>query len=113
MISYKVELGKQIFKNGLLIVVYENNVLANYNGLNASVKYDFSFISAFASSYFGNSTYIIEVDGHTDNVGNSLSNFTLPDKCAAAVKDYLIKKGVDVKRMSSDGYGDTKPVANN
>jgi hypothetical protein len=113
LISYKVELEKQIFKNGLLTVGYENNVLANYNSLNASFKYNFSFISAFASSYFSNSTHIIEVDGHTDNVGNSLFSLTLPDKRAAAVKDYLIKKGVDAKRMSSHGYGDTKPVVDN
>ena len=38
---------------------------------------------------------------------------TLSDKRAAAVRQYLIDKGVDDSRLQSIGYGETKPVATN
>ena len=60
-----------------------------------------------------NPTYLIEVQGHTDNVGNPAANMTLSDNRANAVKEYLIKKGVAATRMTSHGYGDTIPVASN
>lgn len=60
-----------------------------------------------------NPTYLIEVQGHTDNVGKPASNQILSDKRANAVRKYLIAKGVDEKRITAKGYGDTKPVASN
>ena len=37
----------------------------------------------------------------------------LSERRAAAVHDYLVGKGISLKRLSSHGYGDTKPVASN
>ena len=55
----------------------------------------------------------LAIDGHTDNVGSDAMNQTLSDKRAAAVKAYLVKKGVDESRLTSTGYGETQPVAPN
>ncbi len=55
----------------------------------------------------------IELAGHTDNVGNPESNKILSEKRAAAVKDYLLKKGVSGERMTAVGYGQEKPIADN
>jgi outer membrane protein OmpA-like peptidoglycan-associated protein len=60
-----------------------------------------------------NPTYLIEIQGHTDNVGNPQKNMELSEKRAIAVKKYLVSKGVEESRMTAKGYGDTMPVASN
>ncbi len=55
----------------------------------------------------------IRVDGHTDNVGDKGFNQSLSEDRAASVLDYLQKAGIDKARLSSAGFGDTKPVADN
>jgi outer membrane protein OmpA-like peptidoglycan-associated protein len=54
-----------------------------------------------------------EISGHTDNVGTKQYNQTLSEKRAKSVYDYLIANGIPANRMTSKGYGDTKPVADN
>ncbi|MBS1729496.1 MAG: PD40 domain-containing protein [Bacteroidetes bacterium] len=53
------------------------------------------------------------VSGHTDNVGDSKDNLVLSDHRAKAVVDYLIQKGIDAKRLTWKGFGETKPLATN
>lgn len=53
------------------------------------------------------------IEGHTDNVGDGAANQLLSEKRAAAVKAYLVEKGIDAARLESKGLGATKPkVAN-
>ncbi|MFI5203675.1 MAG: OmpA family protein, partial [Flavobacteriales bacterium] len=55
----------------------------------------------------------IELHGHTDNVGDKKHNLTLSLNRAKAVMNYLVTKGIDAKRLSAKGFGDTRPkVAN-
>ena len=58
-------------------------------------------------------TMVIEIGGHTDNIGNPASNQKLSADRAKAVRDYLIKHGIEPKRLIAKGYGDTQPVASN
>lgn len=55
----------------------------------------------------------IKVMGHTDNVGKASANLKLSQERADAVRLQLIKNGVDPKNITSIGYGDTKPIADN
>ena len=55
----------------------------------------------------------LEIEGHTDNVGSDMLNQKLSETRAAAVKNYLLKQGVDANKISSIGYGKTKPRADN
>ena len=56
----------------------------------------------------------ILIEGHTDNVGASASNLTLSDARAAAVKTALVTDfGVDGSRITTKGFGDTKPSVPN
>ena len=55
----------------------------------------------------------IEIAGHTDNVGEDQANMNLSQKRANAVKDYLVKKGIDGSRLLAKGYGETVPIASN
>jgi outer membrane protein OmpA-like peptidoglycan-associated protein len=60
-----------------------------------------------------NPSFKVQIDGHTDEVGKDDYNLDLSNKRAASVKAYLISKGVSESRLSSTGYGETKPVADN
>jgi OmpA-OmpF porin, OOP family len=53
------------------------------------------------------------IDGHTDNVGSEEMNQTLSDNRAAAVKKYLVSKGVDESRITAIGHGELEPIADN
>jgi outer membrane protein OmpA-like peptidoglycan-associated protein len=53
------------------------------------------------------------VYGHTDNNGTDAVNIPLSEKRAAAVKDYLVHKGLQDTRIESRGFGAAKPVADN
>jgi outer membrane protein OmpA-like peptidoglycan-associated protein len=58
-------------------------------------------------------TLIIELAGHTDNVGGDAYNMKLSDDRAQSVKKYLVKKGIHPRRIKAVGYGQTRPVASN
>jgi OmpA-OmpF porin, OOP family len=56
----------------------------------------------------------ILIEGHTDNVGSAASNLALSDARAAAVKTALVTDfGVDGSRITTKGFGDTKPSVPN
>ena len=56
----------------------------------------------------------ILVEGHTDNVGSAASNLSLSDARAAAVKAALVADfGIDGARITTKGFGDTKPSVPN
>lgn len=56
---------------------------------------------------------VIEISGHTDNVGSESMNAKLSKDRAAAVVSYLSGKGIAANRLQSKGYGSSLPVATN
>ncbi|BCL76094.1 hypothetical protein JHS3_18300 [Jeongeupia sp. HS-3] len=54
-----------------------------------------------------------EIAGHTDNVGDASHNKALSEQRAAAVRNYLIAKGVPPDTLTAVGYGDSRPLADN
>jgi outer membrane protein OmpA-like peptidoglycan-associated protein len=54
-----------------------------------------------------------EIDGHTDNSGNAAHNLQLSQQRSDAVKAQLISMGITASRLSTKGFGDTKPVSDN
>lgn len=59
-----------------------------------------------------NST-ILQIGGHTDNVGGDQYNINLSQKRAESVKNYLISKGIPDNRLTALGFGDGKPITTN
>lgn len=56
-------------------------------------------------------TVSIEISGHTDDVGLAADNLKLSNQRALAVQEYLVKNGIDKKRLTAKGYGFTQPVS--
>ncbi|MEW6528169.1 MAG: OmpA family protein [Spirochaetota bacterium] len=57
--------------------------------------------------------YNVLIEGHTDDIGEEQYNLKLSEARAQSVMDYLIKKGIDKKRLSSRGMGETSPFLPN
>ena len=55
----------------------------------------------------------VELQGHTDSVGSDAYNLKLSSRRAAAVRDYLVNQGVSPTQLTSKGYGESVPVADN
>ncbi|HYA31211.1 MAG TPA: OmpA family protein [Thermodesulfovibrionales bacterium] len=66
---------------------------------------------AFIKKYPG---YKVKLEGHTDGIGTDKYNQRLSERRAEAVKNYLVSQGAARKdKISTVGYGKTKPVASN
>ncbi|TGD59218.1 DUF5723 family protein [Flavobacterium humi] len=53
------------------------------------------------------------IEGHTDSDGTDAANQTLSENRAGAVKAYLIENGISSSRLTSAGFGESKPIASN
>src|SRR5690606_8574996 len=72
---------------------------------------DIRALADFMSQYPSTSTV---VEGHTDSVGTDAYNQSLSERRANAVRDVLVNQyGVGASRVSSVGYGESRPVADN
>jgi outer membrane protein OmpA-like peptidoglycan-associated protein len=99
----KVEVGQAIVLEGVefasnkadLTPASEDTLAKAYNTLNQ------------------NPTLEVEIQGHTDNSGSKSLNKKLSLNRANAVKAWLVKKGIDEKRISTKGFGPEKPIAPN
>lgn len=60
-----------------------------------------------------NQSMVIEVGGHTDNVGNDDYNMKLSHNRAKSVREYLVKSGITAERIQAKGYGELNPIATN
>ena len=76
-------------------------------------KVSFPLLDKIAQTFIDNPDFIIEVQGHTDNVGKAEMNKKLSQKRADSVRKYLEKAGVDKNRLTSVGYGQEVPIADN
>ncbi len=55
----------------------------------------------------------VNIEGHTDSLGDPKKNLQLSQERATAVKTYLVAHGVEARRLSALGLGDTRPLAPN
>ena len=55
----------------------------------------------------------IEISSHTDSKGSDEYNFKLSDNRARSVMEYIVSKGIAANRITSQGFGETKPIATN
>ena len=70
-------------------------------------------LTGFAQYLKQNPTIQIEIQGHTDDLGDDAANLKLSEDRCKAVNDYLLSKGVDKANLSFKGFGETKPKVSN
>ena len=70
-------------------------------------------LRCFKDYLMNNPTYTIRIEGHTDDIGDAQENLTLSQNRAAEVKNYLIELGISASRLSSVGYGESRPKVPN
>ena len=82
-------------------------------GLSSLRKESYPALNELVDALKSKTTLCIEIAGHTDNVGTPESNQKLSTDRANTVWDYLVKHGIEPKRVTAKGYGETQPVASN
>ena len=55
----------------------------------------------------------VNLSGYTDNVGTEAYNQALSERRVNSVRDYVVKKGIENSRISGQGFGESKPIADN
>ncbi|MBU3661767.1 MAG: OmpA family protein [Bacteroidetes bacterium] len=97
---------KQLFQKALQGIRFET-------GKAKIMPVSFPILDAIVQVMSDHPDYKLNISGHTDNVGDDAMNMTLSKDRAASVSNYLITKGVSPMRVSSAGYGESKPVDTN
>jgi outer membrane protein OmpA-like peptidoglycan-associated protein len=77
------------------------------------IETSMQILDRVATSLVANPDVKVEVAGHTDSDGTDEYNLKLSDRRAKAVRDYLIRKGVPAAQLTSKGYGESQPIADN
>jgi len=70
-------------------------------------------IAEFSEFLAATSSLSVEIQGHTDNIGDAGANLALSQRRARRVAETVKSYGIDAARITSRGYGETRPVASN
>jgi OmpA-OmpF porin, OOP family len=97
---------KEVLKQALEGV----NFLSGKDVLTATSKPKLDNVAKILNKH---SSYKLKVSGYTDSDGGEAANLELSKKRAKAVKDYLVSYGIAASRITSEGYGESNPVADN
>lgn len=73
----------------------------------------YGVLDQIAAALGANPQLKVVVEGHTDNTGARAFNMDLSKRRAQAIVDYLVGKGVSPSRLSAQGYGPDRPIADN
>jgi len=57
--------------------------------------------------------YKLKISGHTDSIGSRRPNQKLSEERAKSCYDYIVSKGISPTRLEYQGYGESRPIANN
>ncbi len=107
------KLGDQFSLDDLLKAL--NLAIIKFDSNSSEISEDQKGFLKIAAGYLKKvpENVVIEVGGHTDNVGGDEPNQTLSEARAKSVRDALIAEGVNEKSLSAKGYGEKNPVASN
>ena len=110
---------KEIKNEDLVVAPIQTGVKVQMN----NIFFEFGRATLQAESFFeldrmaemmqSNQNMIIEIQGHTDNVGSDEANLKLSQQRADAVRDYFLKKKLPMERVRSVGFGEARPIASN
>ncbi len=107
---YDLRIRLQPLRAGATVVL--NNIFfdTNESTLKAASRIEVSKLLRFLQSF---PKTVVELAGHTDNVGAPAFNQQLSQRRAEAVRTALLQQGISAQRLQAKGYGETKPVSTN
>ena len=86
----------------------------NFDFDKAEIRGDAAVILDEAASILNRTRGVgVRVEGHTDSTGPAAYNQNLSERRAAAVKRYLVERGVSASRLQTVGMGENNPIASN
>ncbi|MCG2610230.1 OmpA family protein [Flavobacterium sp. SM15] len=91
---------------------YAKTILFN-SGKSSFQKQTYPVLESIAAILKEYPTSKFSIEGHTDSDGKDAANLKLSKDRAAAVKTYLIDHGIAADRLTSEGYGEAKPIDSN
>ncbi|GGX58677.1 hypothetical protein GCM10011309_05070 [Litorimonas cladophorae] len=91
----------------------DSRILFETGKANIKGAESFDFLNKLASAANQCASFRIQVDGHTDSVGEADYNQWLSEARAETVKNYLADQQVEANRMTAKGYGESDPRASN
>lgn len=95
-----------------IIVKFDSGILfdVDQSALKAAARTN---IENLATSLKNNPETTILIVGHTDATGTDAYNYRLSERRAAAVKAYTVSQGISSSRLTTEGRGETEPIADN
>lgn len=118
LITLEIEAMKQdITANEMLEAINKSGSISlqiNFETGKSAIKPESQpIVDQIAEMLKSDATLKVSIEGHTDNVGTPAANKTLSDNRAKSVVAAVAAKGIDKSRLSSKGWGQEKPVADN
>ncbi len=120
MDNQEAQLRKRLQRSGVSVTRQGNHIILNMPG---NVTFDtgraeirgqfYDVLNSVALVLNEYNRTIVDVDGHTDNVGSDASNQELSERRARSVAEYLASRNVDPRRLSMRGFGESRPIASN
>ncbi len=105
-----IDLEMRSIKKGEIFVIEDINFATSSWELNEVSE---AVIKEFVIFLKDNPNLYIQLNGHTDNVGDADQNMTLSNNRAKVVSNYLILQDIKKYRVSYKGFGETRPIASN
>jgi outer membrane protein OmpA-like peptidoglycan-associated protein len=114
------KLREQLQGTGVSVTRQGDNIILNMPG-NITFKTDSADVSGSFYNVLNSVVLVlkqynktlIDVAGHTDSTGSDAHNMDLSQRRAQSVGQYLISNGIDSRRVATQGFGKTRPVASN
>ena len=108
-----INTGVSVSRNGNEIVLNMPSNVTFASGQDALNANFFPVLNSVAIVLNKYPRTLLDVDGHTDSVGDDLSNQALSERRAVSVARYLNSQQVDSRRLRIIGFGETRPIADN
>ena len=108
--TYEKNIGLQPIEVNAAVVL--KNIFFDYNKFDLKPESQVE-LDKVVQLLQDNPTVKIQIEGHTDNIGNASDNMKLSDNRAKAVVNYLVGKNISISRLTAKGFGATKPISDN